>query len=89
MPRFKPVHRGRKLLPVGFERQIRPGGSNTPSATRSITNSTSPPSTPRYENDDEGAPACDPAVLIEIVLPGCSRGIVSSRRIELAPCPTA
>ena len=89
MSRFKPVHRGPKLLPVDFERQIQPGSSNAPSATWSITNSTSPPSTPRYENDDEGAPACDPAVLLRIILPGCCRGIVSSRRIEPAPCPTS
>jgi hypothetical protein len=38
----------------------------------------------RYKNDDEGAPAFNPAVLIKIVLLAYSRGIVSSRRIEAA-----
>ena len=25
MPRFKPIHKGMKLLPVDFDRQIQPG----------------------------------------------------------------
>ena len=36
----------------------------------------------RYHNDDTGAPAYDPAVLLKIVLYGYSRGIVSSRELE-------
>ncbi|WP_407276524.1 transposase [Halothiobacillus sp. DCM-1] len=38
----------------------------------------------RYRNDQNGAPAYDPAVLLKIVLLAYSRGIVSSRRIEAA-----
>jgi transposase len=36
----------------------------------------------RYRNDDTGAPAYDPAVLLKIVLLAYSRGVVSSRAIE-------
>jgi transposase len=36
----------------------------------------------RYSNDDTGAPAYDPAILLKIILYAYSRGIVSSRKIE-------
>lgn len=35
----------------------------------------------RYQNDDTGAPAYDPAILLKIVLYAYSRGITSSRKI--------
>jgi transposase len=38
----------------------------------------------RFHNDDTGAPAYDPAVLLKIVLFAYSRGITSSREIESA-----
>lgn len=38
----------------------------------------------RYKNDEEGAPAFDPAVLIKIILLAYSRGIIHSRKIEAA-----
>ena len=37
-----------------------------------------------YQNDDTGAPAYDPAIMIKIVLYAYSRGIISSREIEIA-----
>jgi transposase len=36
----------------------------------------------RYQNDETGAPAYDPAILLKIVLYAYSRGIISSREIE-------
>ncbi len=36
----------------------------------------------RYVNDETGAPAYDPAVMLKIVLLAYSRGIISSRAIE-------
>ena len=36
----------------------------------------------RYCNDDPGAPAYDPAILLKIILYAYSRGITSSRKIE-------
>lgn len=35
----------------------------------------------RYQNDDTGAPAYDPAILLKIILYAYSRGITSSRKI--------
>jgi len=35
----------------------------------------------RYQNDETGAPAYDPAILIKIILYAYSRGITSSRKI--------
>ena len=35
----------------------------------------------RYQNDDTGRPAHDPAILLKIILFAYSRGIVSSRKI--------
>ena len=38
----------------------------------------------RYDNDEVGAPAYDPAVLLKVVLFAYSRGITSSRQIARA-----
>lgn len=38
----------------------------------------------KYKNDDTGAPAYDPAILLKIILFAYSRGIVSSRKIAQA-----
>lgn len=38
----------------------------------------------KYRNDDTGAPAYDPAILLKIILFAYSRGIVSSRKIARA-----
>ena len=40
----------------------------------------------RYRNDETGAPAIDPAILLKVILLAYSRGIVSSRRTAQA-CP--
>lgn len=37
-----------------------------------------------FDNDETGAPAYDPRVMLKIVLLGCNRGLVSSRAIEQA-----
>jgi len=38
----------------------------------------------QYKNDETGAPAIDPAILLKIILFAYSRGIISSRRIARA-----
>jgi transposase len=38
----------------------------------------------RYDNDENGAPAYDPAILLKVILFAYSRGITSSRRIARA-----
>jgi transposase len=84
MARFKPIHKGLKLLPVDFERQVIQGSFEHALChlvdhqldLSSFHN--------RYKNDIEGAPAFDPAVLLKIILLAYSRGIIHSRKIEAA-----
>lgn len=84
MARFKPIHKGLKLLPVDFDLQIQPSSfehalCHLVDHELDLTDFHS-----RYKNDTEGASAFDPAVLIKIILLAYSRGIISSRKIELA-----
>ena len=71
-----------KLLPVRYSEQILPGTFEYTLGVvidheidLSIFDA-------RYRNDEGGAPAYDPRVLLKIVLFAYSRGVVSSRRIE-------
>ena len=83
MARYKPYdYRQTKMLPVRFEEQILPGTFEyrlnrliDESIDLSVFEA-------RYRNDDGGAPAYDPAVLLKIILLAYSRGITSSRQIE-------
>jgi transposase len=83
MARFKTYdYRQTKMLPVRFEEQILPGtfehtlnGLIDESIDLSVFEA-------RYRNDDGGAPAYDPAVLLKVILLAYSRGITSSRQIE-------
>lgn len=84
MARFKPIHKGLKLLPVDFDRQVIPGSFEY--ALCHLVDHELDLSTfhARYKNDVEGASAFDPAVLIKIILLAYSRGIIHSRKIEAA-----
>ena len=73
MARFKLIHKGLKLLPVDFDRQVIPGSFEY--ALRHFVDyqlDLSDFHAP-YKNDVEGAPAFDPAVLIKIILPTTHR----------------
>jgi transposase len=82
MARFKHYDYGQtKLLPINYERQILPGTfEHTLSylidnkIDLSVFDS-------RYKNDETGAPAYDPALLLKIVLFAYSKGITTSRQI--------
>lgn len=84
MARFKPIHKGLKLLPVDFDRQVLPGSFEY--ALCHLVDHELDLSSfhARYKNDVDGASAFDPAVLIKVILLGYSRGINSSRKIETA-----
>lgn len=71
-----------KLIPVYFKEQILPGTFEH--ALNHIIDHELDLSIfiPRYRNDDTGAPAYDPAILLKIILYAYSRGITSSRKIE-------
>jgi transposase len=83
MARYKPYdYRQTKMLPVRFEEQIHPGTFEH-TLNRLIDESIDlTVFEARYRNDDGGAPAYDPAVLLKIILLAYSRGITSSRQIE-------
>lgn len=73
-----------KLIPVSFAQQILPGSFEH--ALNYVVDHELDLSVfeQRYNNDDTGRPAYDPALLLKIVLFAYSKGIVSSRKIEAA-----
>ena len=85
MARYKPYSYAQgKFVPIHFANQILPGTFEYTlnylidhELDLSIFND-------RYNNDDSGAPAYDPKILLKIILFANSRGIVSSRKIERA-----
>jgi len=84
MARFKPIHKGLKLLPVDFDRQVIPGSFEYALCYLVDHELDLSAFHARYKNDVEGASAFDPAVLIKIILLAYSRGIIHSRKIEAA-----
>jgi transposase len=71
-----------KMIPVNFKEQILPGSFEY--ALNHIIDNELDLSIfdERYKNDETGAPAIDPAIMLKIVLYAYSRGIISSRKIE-------
>ena len=84
MPRFKTVHKGLKLLPIDFDKQLLPGTFEHALCYLVDHELDLSDFHARYRNSIEGAPAYDPAVLLKIVLLAYSRGIISSRQMEAA-----
>jgi transposase len=82
MARYKHYDYGQmKLLPVSFEQQILPGTFEH-TLNELIDNEIDlTVFEQRYHNDDGGAPAYDPAILLKIILYAYSRGITQSREI--------
>ncbi len=70
------------LLPVHFDRQILPGTFEY-TLNYLIDNELDlSVFDRRFKNDETGAPAYDPKILLKIILYAYSRGIISSRKIE-------
>jgi len=84
MARYKPVDRNPRLLPVVLSEQIQPGSFEF--ALDHLVDHELDLSAldARFNNDETGASAYDPRVMLKIVLLAYSRGIVSSRGIEQA-----
>ncbi len=85
MARYKPVDQHlTKLLAVKFSEQILPGSFEY--AVNWLVDNQIDLSVfdARYRNDETGATAYDPAVMLKIVLVGYARGLTSSRSIERA-----
>lgn len=72
---FTPIHLSHQIQPGTFEYTLHHIIDNLPDLSE-LEN--------RYNNDETGAPAYDPRILLKIVLLGYSRGIISSRKIAQA-----
>jgi transposase len=70
-----------KFIPIHFDRQILPGTFEY--SLHYLTDNEIDLSVfdLRYRNDETGAPAYDPAILLKIILYAYSRGITSSQKI--------
>lgn len=71
-----------KLIRISFSRQILPGSFEYTLSHLIDHEIDLTPFDAKYRNDETGAPAYDPAILLKIVLYAYSRGITSSREIE-------
>lgn len=82
MPRYKPVNRDPLLLPVVLAEQIQPGTFEF--ALDHLVDHELDLSAldAKFRNDETGASAYDPRVMLKIVLLAYSRGLNTSRRIE-------
>lgn len=83
MARYKRVDMSPRLLPVDLEAQLVPG-TFAHALHHLVDELDLSAFDARYRNDDNGAPAHDPAMLLRAVLLGYSQGLVSSRSIERA-----
>lgn len=84
MARYTSIHKGLKLLPVDFDRQVIPGSFEHALCYLVDHGLDLASFHSRYKNDDHGALVFEPAVLIKIALLAYSREIVSSRKMEAA-----
>ena len=83
MARFKHYDYGQmKMLPVSFSEQILPGTFEHTLNHLIDHEIDLEVFEHRYRNDETGAPAYDPAILLKIILYAYSRGVTSSRSIE-------
>ena len=84
MARYKPVDRSPRFLPVVLSEQIQPGTFEF--ALDQLVDHELDLSAldARFNNDETGASAYDPRVMLKIVLLAYSRGLISSRPIERA-----
>jgi transposase len=84
MARYKHIDTNPKFLPVDLARQLMPGTFEHALSHPIDHELDLSGFDARYKNDNGGAPAYPPAMLLKIVLFAYSRGIVSSRGIEQA-----
>jgi len=82
MARYKVVDRSPRFLPIVLDAQLMTGSFEYALDYLIDHEMDLSGLAKRYANDETGAPAYDPAVMLKIVLLAYSRGIVSSRAIE-------
>jgi len=82
MARYKPYsYKQGKFIPIFFDKQILPGTFEYTLNLLIDNELDLSIFDDRFKNDETGAPAYDPKILLKIVLFAYSRGIVSSRKI--------
>jgi transposase/IS5 family transposase len=84
MPRYKPQERHSLLLPVVLSEQIEPGSFAFALQYLVDHELDLSPLDARFKNDEVGASAYDPRVMLKLVLLAYSQGLISSRAIERA-----
>ena len=89
MPRFKPVDYGLQLVALDLSAQLHPGSFEYALHYLIEHEIDLSEIEARYKNEEQGAWAYDPRVLLKIVLLAYSRGITSSRSMEAACCRDA
>ena len=82
MARYKLVDRSPRFLPIVLDAQLMVGSFEHALDYLIDHEIDLSGIAERYANDETGAPAYDPAVMLKIVLLAYSRGVVSSRAIE-------
>jgi transposase len=82
MPRYKPVDRNPKFIPVVLSEQVQPGTFEF-TLDRLVDHELDLSALDaKFKNDLTGASAYDPRVMLKIVVLAYSRGLISSRNIE-------
>ena len=82
MARYKTYNYAQmKMVAVSYERQILPGTFEHTLNHLIDHDIDLAPFAARYVNDETGAPAYDPAILLKVILYAYSRGVTSSRDI--------
>src|SRR5919206_3223207 len=84
MPRFKMVDYSPRFIPVDLSRQLVPGTFEFALHQLLDNEINLSEIEPRYCNEEVGASAYEPRILLKIVLLAYARGIVSSRSMEAA-----
>ena len=84
MPRYKPQERHSLLLPVMLSEQIVPGSFAFALQYLVDHELNLSAMDAKFNNDEVGAIAYDPRVMLKLVLLGYSQGLISSRAIERA-----
>lgn len=83
MARFKDYNQGQaKFIPVVFSEQILPGSFEYTINFLVDEHLDMSVFDTRYNNDEGGQPAYDPALLLKVILSAYARGFTSSRQIE-------
>ena len=85
MPRYKDCSRDQDMMiPISFKKQLQPGTFEWTLDHIIEHHVEVAPFEKKLKNDQTGAPAWNPKVMLKIILFGYSRGLVSSRDIEAA-----